>query len=224
LPENLRARVAPGAWACAALLDEPGLAERVVETAEKAQSDLKPYIQQYNQAHTPEERQFVAALTVLYFPWLRPFVDDSYPRTTAFQEIDDYRDNWWCQDVGGLAEDDNFCKSEDDCDRWGPPPPIPEPSFPAFLETGERQRTAAQWQQLSTYGTAARYLPRIVIEGAKKHPEDSRAPEALHLAVRATRCGCDDGEPNSFSREAFAILHQNYSKSNWTSKTPYWFE
>jgi hypothetical protein len=92
------------------------------------------------------------------------------------------------------------------------------------LNAAERQRPAAEWQHLSSYGTAPRYLPRIVIEWAKKHPEDARVPEALHLAVRATRYGCQDGKPNPLSREAFNLLHQNYPKSEWAKQTPFWFE
>ena len=99
--------MAPSAWARAALLDDPNLAESAAESAVKAQSELKPYIQQYVEARTPEERQFVAALTVLYFPGLRPFVEGSYPRYKAFRKIDNYRDNWWCQDVGSLEDEDS---------------------------------------------------------------------------------------------------------------------
>lgn len=222
LPENLHRRMAPSAWARAALLDEPDFAQRVAEAAVKAQSELKPYVQQYDAARTPEERQFVAVFTVLYFPGLRPFVDDSYPRTIAFQKIDDFRDNWWCRDVGSLAEEVSFHKSYDDY-QGRLAPATPAYSFPAFLDAEERQRAAAQWQQLSSYGSAARYLPRIVIEWAKRHPDDKRVPEALHLAVRAARYSCNDGKPNPLSREAFTILHQNYSKSDWARKMPYWF-
>jgi hypothetical protein len=222
LPENLRRRTAPSAWARAALLDEPDIAERVAEAAEKAQGELKPYLRQYAQARSSEERQFVAVFTVLHFPGLRPFVDDSYPRATAVQKIDEYRDNWWCQDVGSIPEEVNFNKSYD-AYRGTLAPAAPAPSFPAFLDTAQRQRAAAQWQRLSSYGSAARYLPRVVVEWAKKHPDDGRVPEALHLAVRATRYGCDEGRPNPLSREAFTILHQVYPRSDWARKTPYWF-
>ena len=76
---------------------------------------------------------------------------------------------------------------------------------------------------MESYGSAPLYLPRIVIEWAKKHPDDTRVPEALHLAVRATRYGCDDVVKNPYSHEAFNLLHHNYPKSEWAKKTPFWF-
>lgn len=49
-------------------------------------------------------------------------------------------------------------------------------------------------------------------------------PEALSLAVKTTRYGCNrDGKHGRYSRRAFEILHYNYLSSSFTKKTPYWF-
>ena len=215
--------MAPAAWVRAVLLDQSSLAKQVAEAAEAAQPALRPYLKQCEQAQTPEERRFALAFAILHFPGLRPFVDAAYPRTTAFQKIDNYRDNWSCQDMGSLAGDVNWVKNYSYYDGQ-PVQKTPAMPFPAFLETAERQRAASEWERLSSYGTAARALPRIVIEWAKKHPEDAPVPEALYLAVRATRYGCEDGRPNPLSREAFTILHQNYPTSELAKKTPFWFK
>ena len=223
LPANLNSRMAPAAWARAVLLDQSSLAKQMAEAAGAAQPALQPYLKQYEQAQTPEERQFAAAFAILHFPGLRPSVDAAYPRTTAFQKIDNYRDNWWCEDMGNLAGDVNWIKNYDD-DQAQSVQKKPALPFPGFLEAAERQRAASEWKRLSSYETAARALPRIAIDWARKRPEDARVPEALHLAVRATRYGCEDGKPNPLSREAFTLLHQNYPKSEWTKKTPFWFK
>jgi hypothetical protein len=55
-------------------------------------------------------------------------------------------------------------------------------------------------------------------------PDDPRAPEVLHLAVRATRYGCTDNGTGSRSQAAFALLHRKYTNSEWAKKTPYWFK
>lgn len=54
---------------------------------------------------------------------------------------------------------------------------------------------------------------------------DERLPETLHLAVRSTRYGCRrDGGHGAYSRTAFRKLHDAYPKSEWTRRTPYWFD
>jgi len=221
LPENLRRNMAPAAWARAAFLGEFKLAASVADAAMAAQPELRPYIEAYLRAGTTQEQKFAAVFAVLHFPGLRPFVDDSYPRTTPFGKIDDYRDNWWCKDVGE-SNQSNFNKSNGTSWRENAEA-NPIVSFPAFLDTGEKDRATKEWREVRSFGIASRYLPRIVAEWATQHPDDPRVPEALHLAVRATRYGCDDGKPNNLSQAAFTILHKNYPRSEWAKKTPFWF-
>ncbi len=53
---------------------------------------------------------------------------------------------------------------------------------------------------------------------------DEYLPEALHLAVRATRYGCRRPADNGpWSRAAFVMLHDRFPKSVWAAQTPYWF-
>ena len=49
----------------------------------------------------------------------------------------------------------------------------------------------------------------------------NRVPEALHLAVRATRYGCTDDETGQWSSKAFQLLRRRYPKSEWAAKTKY---
>jgi hypothetical protein len=81
----------------------------------------------------------------------------------------------------------------------------------------------AEWNQLSQVPTAPNYLTGVVLEWAKSHPKDPRVPEALHLAVRASRYGQNDGETGHLSMLAFQLLHERYPANDWTKKTPYWF-
>ena len=206
-PEDLHRRMAPSAWARAALLDQPDLAKQLDEAAGGAEPALKPYLQQYSHAQTPEERQFAAVFAILHFPGLRPYVDGPVWRHTPFQDVDNYRDNWWSRSyASGLSE------------SLGPP--LISAGFPDFLSAEEKQRAAAEWGKLQALGSSSRYLPRVVINWGKKHPNDPRVPEALHLAVRAMRYG----DSNELSHEAYLLLHQNYPKSEWAEQTPYWFK
>jgi hypothetical protein len=206
-PADLHRRMAPSAWARAALLDRVDLARQVAKAAGEAEPALEPFLQRYSQAQTSEERRFAAVFAILHFPGLRPYVDGPYPRLTPFEEIDSFRDNWWREGVGPGA--------------WVTiGPPVPSVGFPAILDAAEKQRAAAEWRELSALGSASHYLPRVVIEWGKKHPSDPRVPEALYLAIRAMRYGSS----NEWSHEAFTLLHKDYPKSEWAKQTPYWFE
>lgn len=68
------------------------------------------------------------------------------------------------------------------------------------------------------------YLAGEAIQWAERNPSDPRSPEALHLAVRATRYGCKADETGRYSERAFRLLHARYPRSEWARRTPYWFE
>jgi hypothetical protein len=54
---------------------------------------------------------------------------------------------------------------------------------------------------------------------------DADLPETLHLAVRATRYGCRrQGGHGVYSRAAYQELQTLFPKSDWTARTPYWFD
>jgi len=50
-------------------------------------------------------------------------------------------------------------------------------------------------------------------------PADPRVPEAMHLAVRLTRHGCQDANNSAASRSAFRALHARLPDSEWTRRT-----
>ena len=227
LPANLRARLAVSAWARAALLGNPAAAQRVAESAATARPEMKPFIDGYAAALTEDERHFAATFAVLHFAGLRPFVDSSYPRTTEFKKIDDYRDNWWCGDVGGIPEELSFFKQENDNLRVvGELDHRFEATSPIFLSSEQQAQASAEWKQLLSMGLASEYLPRQVLDWAGKYPSDPRVPEALHLAWRADRYGCADNRQNvaesHLSHDIFKLMHKHYPNSEWTKKTPVW--
>jgi hypothetical protein len=83
---------------------------------------------------------------------------------------------------------------------------------------------AKEGTALNSLGAAPNYLSRTAIEWANRKPADGRAPEALHLAVTATRRGCTDKETGRWSKTAFDLLHRRFPTSPWTKKTKYWFK
>ena len=145
------------------------------------------------------------------------FSVDTPGRTSPLSEIDSYRDNWWCVEPpasrsGVTSEGEGEAESK-------PKPVVP----PQFLKPSQ-SLAAKQYATLQALGPAPNYFCRIAVEWAEKNPADRRAPEALHLAVKATRYGCTDKETGRWSKAAFDLLHQRYPNSAWAKETKYWFK
>jgi hypothetical protein len=68
---------------------------------------------------------------------------------------------------------------------------------------------------------APEYLIAQTVEWVNGHSGDSRASEALHLAVRTARYGC--GAKQGASKAAFQLLHRRYPDSEWARRTKYWY-
>ena len=96
-----------------------------------------------------------------------------------------------------------------------------------LLTPAQRERARAEQASIQALGDPVRFHCSNVLAYAKAHPEDPRVPEALHQAVRLTRnysSGASSNGPDPVSRlsaQCFQLLHQTYSKSEWTAKTKY---
>ncbi len=204
LPQALRQDLAVAAWFRSAVLGDSRVASEVSGVLGGAYPGLKPLLDQYAAAQDDEARMFAAVFAALRFPGLRPTLTVNLGRLTALDEIDNYRDNWWC------AAGDT------------PPPQLTFP-LPTVLSQVDRQAGEAEVARIKSLPAAPNYLSKTAIAWAKRHPADARVPEALHLAVRSTRFGCADKGTTAFSKEAFTLLHRNYPASEWAKKTPYYY-
>ena len=215
LVPNLRRDVAQAAFVRAALIDDRETAVLAAALLQELHPELKEFLAAYQTAATADARRFAAAYLSLKFPGLRPYVSYGIGRTSPMNEIDSYRDNWWCAEPpssrsGAPSEGEGESK---------PKPVVP----PQFLKPAQSLATK-QYASLQALGTAPNYLCRIAVEWAEKNSADRRAPEALHLAVKATRYGCTDKETGRWSKAAFDLLHQRYPNSAWAKETKYWFK
>jgi len=217
LPPNLRRDVAQAGFVRAALIDDREIAVQAAALLQDMHPELKEFLAAYQMAATADARRFAAAYLSLKFPGLRPHVSYGVGRTSPISEIDSYRDNWWCVEPpasrsGVTSEGEGEAESK-------PKPVVP----PQFLKPSQSS-AAKQYASLQALGTAPNYFCRVAVEWAEKNPADRRAPEALHLAVKATRYGCTDKETGHWSKAAFDLLHQRYPNSGWAKETKYWFK
>jgi hypothetical protein len=218
LAPNLRGDIAQAAFVRAALIDDHETATQAAVLLQEMHPEMKEFLAGYQRATTPEARRFAAAYLSLKFPGLRPYVSTGFGRSTEVQEIDSYRDNWWCTEppasMSGSASQGE--------DEEGKPKPKPV-TLPEFLRPSQALG-ARQFAAVQALGTAPNYLCRIAIEWTEKNPADPRAPEALHLGVRSTRYGCTDKETGRWSKAAYDLLHRRYPNTTWARNTKYWFK
>lgn len=209
LAANLHRDVAQAAFMRAALIDDRATANQAAATLSSAYPQLKDLLAVYQRATTPDARRFAAAYLALKFPGLRPYVTVGLNRTSNLEEIDSFRDNWWCGEPPSTYVQDDGAKTE---------PLI----APLFLKTSQGAATK-EVAALSALGTGPNYFAQTVINWGNKNPTDARVPEALHLAVKSTRYGCTDKETGRWSKAAFDLLHRRYPNSSWAKETKYWF-
>jgi hypothetical protein len=225
LSQPIRKEVALAAWARAALIEdtvEPELRPLVREHWRELAAELD----EFGALSDHSAQRFALAWLILRHPGIRPYVGATTKREDPVGEIDALRENWWCSfDATVPMHTANYLK------RTGLNPenygqhasrPRSRPGGLSFLNVNEKSEADAQLARLDKIPAAPSYLSEMVLGFARTHPDDPRVPEALHLAVRATRLGCTDDQNTRFSKAAFQLLHRNYPRSEWAAKTKYW--
>jgi hypothetical protein len=136
-----------------------------------------------------------------------------------------FRENWWCSFDQRPLHEANYVKRS----RYRPTSAVSatatlgQSQTLGFLSEQDRAEAHEELSKLFAIPSGPNYLSDQAIRWGRGHPNDSRVPEALHLAVQSTRIGCEDNETTKFSRAAFQLLHQRYPNSEWVKKTKYWY-
>jgi hypothetical protein len=234
LPKPLRRDVVIAAWTRAILLDQDATARELVPTAQELIPEAATEFAEYSRTTDVPALHFAAVLAILRNPGFRPFVTAGYPRGNlynvgepSFDKLDNLHDNWWCS-LTPTAENQSYGR---DYYRMfiklsSPFQEIyPEEKFPSplFLTADDRAAADKGHAELEAQSAAPNWLGNRTIDWANAHPDDPRVPEALHLVVRAWRYGCTEPSGPNYSKAAYDLLHKRYPTSEWTKKTPYWF-
>jgi hypothetical protein len=222
LPSHLRRELAMAVLTRSLLLREEDTTRDLVPVVKTLIPELGPSLDEYRATISREARAFTGLFMILRFPGLTPYVQDNVGRLTPLDQIDTYRDNWWCAvDAAGSGtsrEADRLSAPLEVLYRTGQDPAL------EFLSPGQASAAQQELQRLASLGPAPNYLSQQVTAWGQKAPSDPRVPEALHLAVKATRFGCADADTGKFSKAAFDLLHERYPKSPWAQKTKYWYK
>jgi hypothetical protein len=155
---------------------------------------------------------FDQVFALLKTPGDQPFLQAGYGRNTKeVAQIDSFRDNWWCSAGAQDVRPEDLPIKQD------------APGAP-FLSAAEQKQAKLEVEKLRNLATGPNWLAAQTLTFAQAHPQDPRAPEALALAVHATRYGCNDAATGDLSKRAFDLLHSRYPNTEFAKKTPYWFK
>jgi hypothetical protein len=210
LPRNLQLEVAQAGWVRAVVLGRQAEARALARRLAEMDPPVAPALREYLGETDPAAAKFSAIFLMLRDPGFDLEVREGWPRATKIGEIDEFRDNWWSWDA---ANPD------------APKPVVRKQESPrTFLPPGELAQGEKEAKDLrAAAGFAPDYLCQQTIDWVRQHPQDPRVPEALHLAVRATRFGHTGDGTKALSKAAFQLLHAKYPKSTWAAQTPYWY-
>lgn len=222
LPTHLRRELAMAVLTRSLIMKEEDTTRDLVPVVKTLIPELGPGLDEYRATINRDARAFTGIFMILRFPGLKPYVQENVGRLTPIDQIDTYRDNWWC------ALDPSTIGTSREGDRLSAPLEIlyrtaQDQTF-EFLSASQAQAAQYELQRLASLGPAPNYFSQQVMAWAQRASNDPRVPEALHLVVRATRFGCTDADTGAFSKAAYDLLHQRYPKSPWAQKTKYWYK
>jgi hypothetical protein len=219
LPRNLQAEIAQAGWVRAVILRDQSSARRLAERLSELEPEFNAGMRGYLAEQDSAAANFFAVFLMLHTPGFEPQVRTGWGRATAPLKSDMLRDNWWSvtnppktnpETSAHQALLDLYPNG-----RFGPE---------GFLSADQREAGTTEWAQVKERaGNSVDYLCSETIAWAQGHPQDSRVPEALYLAVQATHYGPADGSSSAWSKRVFMLLHSGYPSSEWTKKTKYWY-
>ncbi len=224
LPEYLRREVAQAAWVRAVLLDDHLTGNEIAIALQTLAPDLKNELTPYLNAASNDEKRLAALYLILKTPGLEPYVDFGVGRNSPLKEIDNYRDNWWCAQIIKAEDKLEASSTDPDVQKYINESNANLSEYPDFLTPVQKAAAEKENARLKALGNAPNFLCQQVVNFATTKPADPRLPEALHLAVKATRYGCTDDNTGRFSKLAYDTLHKKYPRSEWAAQTKYWFK
>jgi len=207
LPAHLQLQIGEAAWVRALVLGKDADARALIERIVQLQPGSMAAARDYLTASDPDAARFAAVFLLLRATLITPYVEPG-------------------ADAGNLSQVSRLGAVE-----WGFADPCVArsdtvPTADAgFLDSEQRAENDAEWKQMEAAApSGGGFLAANTLAWARRHPDDARVPEALHLIVESGRRACRGQAPADDGRAAFQLLHRRYPKSEWTQKTKYWYQ
>ncbi len=221
IPRNLQTQIAQVGWVRAIILHDRTSARTFAQRLALLKPELTAEMHAYLAEPDPAAANFDAVFLMLRAPGFEPQLRPGWGRETAVLKRDILRDNWWALNSGNQfqAAASAGCRQDPGLDLY------PDGKFiSAAIPAQQREAGNAEWSKIMQHAAnGVDYLCSETIAWAKAHPDDTRVPQALYLAVEATHYGPWQKSGNEWSKQAFTFLHNRYPTSPWTVKTKYWY-
>ena len=161
---------------------------------------------------------------------------------TALDSFDHNDKNWWCpfepdRQLGGLRDDFDALTGTQRA-QWSVKSleAVTEADAAATLAKKRESVLKAHpvvktvsWKEINGLSSMPS-APKLVANQATRWgkaagKDDTAAAEALALAIRTTRYGCNwHGGHGSYSKAAYDVLHRKFGTTTWATQTPFWFD
>ncbi|WP_119392329.1 hypothetical protein [Taklimakanibacter lacteus] len=161
---------------------------------------------------------------------------------TALDSFDHNDKNWWCpfetdRLLGGLRNDFDSITGVERA-SWSAKSLEPVLEANAVADLARKRESvlkahpvvkSVSWSEikaLSQMPSAPKLLATAATKwGKTARKEDASAAEALALAIKTTRYGCNwHGGHGKYSKAAYDVLHARFGTTPWATQTPYWFD
>jgi hypothetical protein len=218
LPGNARFQLAHMAWTRAVLLDEPEIARSMTAYISGCQPAFKTWLDQYDAAKTPAERQLAGLMALMRFSSTEPTVRIGIERD--FASYDSMRDNWWCSQNSAQVPDTATASAPT---LFSAAIVLPaQQTDPPFLSDADRTEAKGELEKLEKIPSASDYFARQTLKWVKDHPDDARNADLLGFTMRVVRNACRSDATAELNHQLFDLLHRQYPKSDWAQKYATW--
>ena len=222
LPANLSFQIAQSTWTRAVLLDRPDVAKQMSPILIGCYPTWKQWLDDYDNATTPDHRHVAGLLALMRFPSNAPLVDAGIERNDGFAGYSMYRLNWW-----GASTD---AKPPTSGNPGGTPATFfgmqtPTPAAlpdPPFLTEVDRTAADREIAELRRTPCSSDYFAAAALDWQRLHPDDPRTVDVLGFAERAVRNGCRTDVTPDLNHRLFVVVQTKYPKSEWAKKYTTW--
>jgi hypothetical protein len=249
LPPNLRFQLANATLTRAVLLDDQATATAISPILGTCQAALKPWLDRYNAAKTPDERHLQGLFLLMRFPSAEPLVRTGNERSTGFATYSELRDNWWsgneqyfdppASPAASPAASQNPSKyvavSGPELKNVVPESPGFKPALfsvpivstkaiasPPFLTASDATEAAREIFVLQHLPGAGDYFANNALAWVKLHPTDPNNAELLGFATRVLRNSPRSANATELNHQLFNLIHRKYPSSTWAKRYTTW--